>query len=440
MTHLKKVSLLDKMKKILIVIITQIVFLSICVPQSLTSKLDSLSALYSFTYDKLKVDSLFNEKYLLNFEQLIDPTHPEGQKFNQRVFLSHLDYNKPVVFITEGYAAWHAESPGFVSELADLLNANQVCVEHRYFGKSVPDTINWNHLTVANAAADQHRIVEVLKVIYSGKWLSTGISKGGQTSMYHRYFYPEDVDISIPYVAPLNFSIEEERVYMFLDSVADEDCRQRIFEFQKELLENKSHYIPAFKNLAKKKNLNYHLGFEKAYELTVLEYSFAFWQWGYADCEQIPQDFSDPDSIIKHLDYVAGLKWISNEGIENLQPFFYQAMKELGFYGYDISPFQKWTSYKNNPTFEFTLPEGISVDFDPYLMQEIDCFIRHHANNMIFIYGEYDPWSASAVELTYHTNSIKIVKPVGNHRTRINNLPADQRKLVMDTLQVWLNE
>ena len=72
---------------------------------------------------------------------------------------------------------------------------------------------------------------------------------------------------------------------------------------------------------------------------------------------------TNPDSIIKHLDQVSGLKWVSNEGIEEMQPFFYQAMREIGFYGYDIEPFKTWTMYQQNPTFEFTLPEGIAVEF-----------------------------------------------------------------------------
>jgi hypothetical protein len=408
--------------------------------QNIESILDSLSNLYAFNYEKRKVDSLFKEKYLLSFEQAVDPCNPEGPRFNQRVFVSHLDFNAPVVFITEGYSASGAESAHFISELAELLNTNQICVEHRYFGDSKPETIKWEFLTVANAAADHHRIVEVLKLIYPGKWIGTGISKGGQTAIYHRYFFPEDVDISVPYVAPLNFSTEDQRIYTFLDSVGQKDCRERIFQFQKELLQHKDKYLVAFENLAKKRKLSYRMEIEKAYELTVLEYAFAFWQWGYVDCDFIPMDDTNPDSIIKHLDQVSGLKWISNEGIEEMQPFFYQAMCEIGFYGYDIEPFKKWTTYKQNPTFEFTLPDGVSIDFNPGLMQQVDYFIRHEAENMLFIYGEYDPWSAPAVDLTYHTNSIKIVKPKGNHRTRIKNLPEKQQKLVMDTIQKWLRE
>ena len=121
-----------------------------------------------------------------------------------------------------------------------------------------------------------------------------------------------------------------------------------------------------------------------------------------------------------------------------MQLFFYQAMREIGMYGYDIKPFKGLTSFNRNPIFDFTFPEGMDVKFEPELMQRVDFFIRHKAENMIFIYGENDPWSAPAVELAYHTNSIKIVKKNGSHRTRIGNLPTSQRDQIFDSIKSWL--
>ena len=46
-----------------------------------------------------------------------------------------------------------------------------------------------------------------------------GISKGGQTTIFHRYFYPADVDISVPYVAPLNLEYVDPRLDKFLNRV-----------------------------------------------------------------------------------------------------------------------------------------------------------------------------------------------------------------------------
>lgn len=428
------------MKVRALLIISLLVFGIAGYPQELARKLDKLMKKYDFSYEMVKVDSFFTEKYLLQVEQPVDHTNPEGAKFNQRVFISHQNFDAPVVFITEGYAAEYAANPKYRNELTPILDANQICVEHRFFGTSLPDPLEWEYLTVSNAANDHHRIIEMLKSIYDEKWISTGISKGGQTTIYHRYFYPEDVDFSVPYVAPLNFSIEDQRVYRFLDNVGSEECRQDILAFQTELMKNKAKYLESFKKLADEEGLIYRMGMEKAYDLTVFEYSFAFWQWGAFSCEEIPETFDDPDIIIEHLDEVAGIDWISNQGIKVMFPFFYQALREIGFYGYDITTFKEWTSYDENPTFTFTLQEGMEVTYEPELMRKVDYFIRHEAENMLFIYGELDPWSAPAVELTYHTNSVKVVKSGGSHRTRINNLPEPQRDLVIKQLNDWLQE
>ncbi len=408
--------------------------------QTLEQQLQTLSKEYHFTYEKMKVDAFFTEKYMLYVEQPVDHYFPDGEKFTQRVILCHKDFQAPTIFVTEGYTAAYAENPKYINELTGLLDANQIVVEHRYFNKSVPKPLNWDYLTVFNAASDHHRIVQLLKHIYHGKWVNTGISKGGQTAVYHRFYYPEDVDATVGYVCPINFSIEDKRAYIFLDTVGSRHCRDNIFAFQKELLKNKSKYLPAFEKLADKKKLTYRMGLEKGYELTVFEFSFAFWQWGYYSCDSIPTaNNSTPGQMIDFLNKVAGLEWISDKGIKKMQPFFYQAMRELGMYGYNIEPFTEWTTFTRNPNFEFTVPKGVSIHYNPEVMRRVDYFIRHEATNMVLIYGGSDPWSMAAAQPTYHTNSFRIMKPGGSHRTRINNLPEYQRVQVMDSLYRWLD-
>ncbi len=407
--------------------------------QDLSARLADLSHGNGFTFRELQTDTFFIEKYELDFIQLVDPGDPGSGTFVQRVFLGHRAYDAPTVLITEGYAASYAGHPRYINELTGLLDANQVCVEHRYFGESVPDTVNWRHLTVAHAAADHHRIVTVLKEIYGGHWVSTGISKGGQTAMYHRYFHPEDVTATVGYVCPLNFAVEDRRVYRFLEQVGDETTRERVLDYQREMLRNKKTYLPVFEDMARSRNLSYRMGLEKGFELTVLEYSFAFWQWGNVGAEEIPTAESGPDAMVIHLHRVAGIEWISDEGIRANQAFFYQALAEIGFYGYDIGPFTEWVSFDRNPTFGFTAPDDLEVAYDPGPMRAVDQFIRHEATNMIFIYGEDDPWSATAVDLTYGNNLIRIMKPGGSHMTRIGNLPEAQRELVLETLKGWLS-
>lgn len=382
----------------------------------------------------------YTEKYLLLVPQAIDHQDSSKGMFTQRVYVLHRDKDAPVVLTTEGYYGGHGGYEWYRNELDNYLGANEVLVEHRYFGPSSPDSLDWQYLTVEQAATDHHEVVELLKPFYTSKWVSTGISKGGQTALYHRAYFPDDVDATVGYVCPLNFSIEERRCYDFLDQVGPEDCRQKIHDFQELLLCNKEKYFPQFKKIIDAAGLHFTMagGDMAGYELTVLEYSFAYWQWGNMSCDSIPQGDVSPEKAIQHLQDVAGLDWVSDKGIGGLQAFFYQSLTEIGFYGYDHSEFEGCVTALDVQTFNFTCPEGAACVYDPLPMEKVDQFVRHEGDNMIFIYGEWDPWSAPGVQITGKTNSFKVVKPEGSHGTRIRNLPEEQRKKVLESLGEWL--
>jgi hypothetical protein len=58
--------------------------------------------------------------------------------------------------------------------------------------------------------------------------------------------------------------------------------------------------------------------------------------------------------------------------------------------------------------------------------------------NMIYIYGEADPWGATAAEIKPGTGSLKMVQAGGTHGAQISTLNPEQRKLVIETLEKWL--
>lgn len=419
-----------------------LVLWAVCVPQlasqdrrELEKRLEELPLV---SYNTLPSDTPFVEKFDVFMQQPVDHHDVSTGVFNQRFIVGHRGFDRPVVFVTEGYSAAYATFPRYLEELCSILDANVICVEHRYFDKSVPDPPDWKYLTVENAANDHHRVISLMKSVYPGKWISTGISKGGQTALFHRSFFPEDVDVTVGYVCPLNFSTEDLRVYRFLDQVADSACRKKVRDFQVMMLEKKPECLPVFEKLAAKKNLHFRQGTEWGYELMAMEYSFAFFQWGIFSCDQIPGKGSSCEEIIMHLDDVAGLDWVADEGIESGQPFFYQALTEIGMYGYDLSEFDGFLDILKSGTFEFTCPKGCECIYDPLPMQRVDHFVRHEAERMIFIYGEWDPWSAPAVQWSGNPGVEVIIKPRGNHRTRIVDLPEYQQDKVYELLEDWL--
>lgn len=385
----------------------------------------------------LQNESTFERILEVMIEQPLDHRNPHGETFTQRVYISHTDPSKPVVMITAGYDAKYY----YTSEITAQLRCNQIMVEHRYFGKSIPDSLNWSYLDTWQAASDHHRIVNMFKELYPEQWITTGISKGGQSVMYHSYYYPDDVDARVPYVAPLNFGVEDERIYTFLDQVGSARERRKVRNFQKLALKNQEQYLEAFKKLSEKKGYSYELvgGLEKAYEYCVLEYSFAYWQWGYVPSRKIPGKSARPDEIIEHMNRVAGFDYFSDQFIVEYRPFFYQALTEMGYYGYDLDAFGKYLKHVDNPIFTFTIPQEVDLKFNQELSVDLQLYLQEEAKNYIFIYGEYDTWSATAVTSIGDSNSKIFFKEGGSHRTRIMNLPPEQKEEFYATLESFLH-
>jgi hypothetical protein len=383
-------------------------------------------------------ESLYDTIMEIMFLQPLDHRRPEAGHFTQRIYISHKDKALPVVLSTEGYDAPYY----YTTELAAHLRCNQLMAEHRFFGKSVPDSVNWDYLDTWQAASDHHRIIQTFKEFYPEDWITTGISKGGQSVMFHSLYYPEDVRVRVPYVAPLNYEIEDPRIYDFLDQVGSKRERRKEFRFQKMMLKNQDRHMDAFKAFSEEAGYTYEIagGPETAYEYCVLEYSFAYWQWGYSSMEDIPGRWAPSLTLIAHMNRVGGFDYFDDENIRKLRPYFYQTLTETGYYGYELEKFAPWLQHVECRDFRFTLSGEDLPDFNPEISIELEEYLATRAENFIYIYGAYDTWSATAFTASGLTNSKIFVKEDGSHRTRINNMPPPQKEAVYELLETLLEE
>ncbi len=386
---------------------------------------------------EIPADSMFRAAWEVMIPQPLDHKHKWKGTFKQRIWVSYVDSLQPVVMVTEGYSA----NRNYVTELARLTGANQIIVEHRYFGRSVPDSLDWRYLTIQQAAADHHHIFELFKAAWPGKWISTGVSKGGQTTMYYKYFYPGDADICVPYVGPLNFSVVDPRIFTFLDTVGSDDCRKRIYAFQMRLLKERKEIFPLFEKESRDKGYTWERveGDSAAYEYAVLEFPFSFWQWG-IKCKDIPGDRAPVDTLFDFLRKANIFNYFSDAGIRYFEPFFYQAMTQLGYYGYRPSRYQGQIRHVRDTTFRFAAPRHVRLKDDTRIMRDINAFLQDKGNRFIYIYGGNDTWSATAVRLHGRADALQIFKAGGSHGTRIRNLPAEQQDAVIRQLRRWLGK
>lgn len=381
----------------------------------------------------------FTEKYVTSFTQPLDHRHPEKGSFQQRVIVAHVGFNRPTVIVTEGYGAAYAFRPNYREELSKLFNANMIFVEYRYFLESTPTPKDWQYLTAENSADDLHAITTAFKTIYPQKWIATGISKGGQTALLYRTFYPDDVDISVPYVAPLCYGVEDGRHEPFLHKVSTPENRKKIEDFQLEVLKRKTSLLPRFEKYCTEKQYSFRAPVEEIFDYSVLEYSFALWQWG-TPVSSIPAVTATDDELFKHLLAISEPGYFTTDSPNT--SFFVQAARELGYYGYDVKPFKKYLSIKsaNGYLHHLMLPEELKeMRFDKTLGKKITKFLKKNDPKMIFIYGQNDPWTAAGVTWLKNKENIHVfIQPNGSHLARIGTLPEKEKKEVMELIKKWL--
>lgn len=382
----------------------------------------------------------FKDKYVLYIEQPISHEDPSLGTFRQRVFVMHAGLDRPTVLVTEGYGASYAANPKYREELSKLFNTNVIFVEHRYFLESTPKPLDWQYLTAENSANDLHNVTMIFKEIYKKKWIATGISKGGQTALIYRAFFPADVEITVPYVAPLCKSAEDGRHEPFIANFAGTpEQRAKILDFQKEILKRRASLQPKFDSLCTAKGYQFNLPNEEIYDYTVLEFSFSFWQWG-SNSDAIPSVKASDNELFSYFIKLCSPDYFIKES--STSAFFVQAGRELGYYGYDIKPFEGLLKIKSTKGYltKLFLTEESRFKFDSKLYKKLSKFVATTDSKMIFIYGEFDPWSAVKVNEPKSNNVVVVIDPKGSHRSRISTLPEETRKMVLSLIERWLLE
>jgi len=421
------------MKKLLFCIVSLAVFTS---SQAQTILEEKLFALPDVIFKKIDTPDGYEAAYELKIRQEIDHNDPSKGYFYQRAYLSHKGYDNPTAIITNGYG----RPSNNITEVAELIDANQINVEHRYFLESSPDSLDYDYLNFEQVTADLHKINQLFRKIYNSKWVSTGISKGGTTTIFYRYFYPDDVDVSIPYVAPVNHSNEDPRIYEFLDKIGTKECRQDIEAYQRDMLKNSDEMRALLKWYVKGKDLKFnYLNMDEAYEFAVLEFPFSFWQYGH-ECSAIPKKSASTEKKLQYFLDIVGLDFYSDSSMESFASHYYQSGTEMGYYGYETEEFKgllQFLSADKHPSAVF-MPNKMKANFKGELTNKVSKWTET-APNMIYINGALDTWSATAVPPSDKTNALFFFMDGKHHASaRIRNMSEKDKNRLINTLNTWL--
>ncbi|MFF9481154.1 S28 family serine protease [Streptomyces sp. NPDC014733] len=378
--------------------------------------------------------------FVLTYTQPVDHRHPDRGTFEQRLTVLHKSVDRPTVFYTSGY---NVSTPPSRSEPTQIIDGNQVSLEYRYFTPSRPQPADWKKLDIRQAADDQHRIYQALHRIYGKNWIATGGSKGGMTATYYRRFHPDDMNGTVAYVAPNDVVNDEDSAYdRFFRTVGTPECRTALHKITREALNRRDEMDARFAGWAAKEKKTFRLfgSVDRAYEVLVTDLEFGFWQYQPAAtaCKDVPSPDVSTDALWTWMDEVGGFESYTDQGVESYTPYYYQAGTQLGEPGYGyphLKGLLKYPGINNSRTF---VPREIPMEFDKRAMPDVDRWVRHHAQRMMFVNGQWDPWSSEHFELGRGArDSYVYTVPGGNHGSNIAKLKDADRTKATASLLKW---
>lgn len=396
---------------------------------------DRLRAIDGMTVEELPTSLEGYRFFSLHYDQPADHAQPDGATFPQAMTLLHRDAEAPMVLVTRGYGNPSSDSR---TELAQVLDANQLSVEHRFFNASTPLGGDWELLTIEQAAADHHRIVEAIKPLYTGVWISTGASKGGMTATYHRRFYPEDVDATVPYVAPISFGAPDDAYLGFLATRGTASCRNALSAVQREVLERRESMISLINDRYGDLSYDRVGGLDRALEMVTIELPFGFWQYsGESYCSQIPSTTASDVQVFDFMDDFVGWYFASDFIFDYYDPYFYQAQTQLGYPAVARDHLADLLQTDVPDLEEGLPPEGTDPTYDPAVMIDIAQWLSDQGERFLFIYGGNDAWTGGAFDIGDATDSYVFVDPGGTHGAHIGSLDPADRDQVLGILSRW---
>lgn len=382
--------------------------------------------------------------FIMSYTQLVDHLDPSRGTFEQRVTLLHRSTAAPTVAYTTGYMLPLYAYP---DEPTELVDGNQVGIEERFFDTSIPDAADFADLNIYQAAADHHEIIQALRGVYAGKWLSTGGSKGGMATVYHRRFFDDDVDGSVVYVAPNDVDDDDDAYDEFLANVGTESCRESLIAATRAGLERRDEIVPVFAVVAAEAGytFDYVGGPDVAYESVVSGIYWSFWQYSLAeDCASIPAPDAAVGELASFISRTASLLGANDAEVVAFYPYNYQAATQLG------SPDTSELLASIDDLLLFNEPEepppadedsegdAASIEFDASAMPDIDNWVKTEGHALLFIYGENDPWSAEPFEPGPGTHDAAWYTVAGgNHGSAIGDLPDAERLEATNRVRRW---
>ena len=286
---------------------------------------------------------------------------------------------------------------------------------------------------------------QALKPVFKGKWMSTGTSKSGETSIGYAYCYPLDMNLAAAFCSPFVIGLDDKRFgdYVF-NEVGTAEERQWMKTGIRKGLKDREEGL--YKTVCQQKDT------EGQRVPVYTEYVFNLFDTFFQTFQYTPQN----DGRLEKLEEMATndetlvtevCNAIEDNRDETIYPFFVESAKEMGWQdnGYDyFADLLKDTNFNRDDVLSSILkPEDrwLIPTYDSSTYTGIaNTFLMTSTMPLLLFYVHDDPWSAGMPKQV-GPNVKLVVNPIGRHSPYLNDpklCPAETKQSVMDFVSTYI--
>jgi hypothetical protein len=177
--------------------------------------------------------------------------------------------------------------------------------------------------------------------------------------------------------------------------------------------------------------------FDAALESAIFNLEWSFWQYyGVGFCADVPLPSASDDQLWDFLDDFSPVSDNDDQRIAEFDAYYHQAYHQLGYPDGGAAYLDPYLQFAD-VDYHGILPTAQPAYDNGAAMADIDQWVRIEGSRLLFIYGQWDPWTGGSFELGSATDSQRFVQTEGTHGARLTRLAAGDRNAAFAMLEAW---
>ena len=153
----------------------------------------------------------------------------------------------------------------------------------------------------------------------------------------------------------------------------------------------------------------------------------------------IPTPTATDDDLFVFLNYISPVNTSDDDQCAAFEGWVYQAFFQLGYPDDGTDAYLGPYFMYGASDYAGEFPAGVAqpVYDGGAAMEAVDGFVEEDAERMLYVYGQWDPWTGGAYTLRGTRDSLEVQVAQGDHGSDLTDLAMSDQLAAYGKLQVW---